>query len=314
MPRPYRYQKLIPIIARIVSRTQHPNSSSATSRFTKGKVIISGMDTGKSEIFLQIPHEKDQSTPRARTGKKIALNSSPRIMDRSLTPSLLSMSATSFHSIIEESLESVEKQWQEESKTPTHNIENASRDTPSSHWIWKTIEIMIIILVGLVLCFNTITQSARNSALKASLRHTRAILEERDRIINQKPPSDDLSSHLQPQRLQKSGQGPEDIWWSVVGSGDSQDIGHLTIGVVAMDSSYMSSTCGITNSITDDERTSEEGSARGAESEQKAEEAHDEEIQKRLAEILLEDNPLIERAQHVLVKVFSFFWSLVFGV
>lgn len=273
------------------------------------------MDTSKNEIFLQIPYEKGQGVPRARTGKQSGPNSSPRTIGRSLTPSLLSMSVTSFHSILEEDLESAEKKPQEESETPAHDKGNASRDTSSPHWIWNTKEI-IIILVVLALCFKIITQSARNSALKTSLRHTRAILEERERIINQKPPPPDyLSPRFQPQRLQNLGQGSEDIWWSVVGSGDSQDIGHLTIGVVAMDSSYADSNCDVTNSITNGERPpSGEKHVNEVESEQKAGKVHDEDLQKRLVGVLLEDNPLVDRAQHVLIKVFSFFWSLVFGV
>lgn len=224
------------------------------------------------------------------------------------------MSATSFHSILEEDLESAGRQPQEESEIPPHDNGNASLDTSSPHWVWNTREIIIVFLVVLALCFNVITQSARNSALKASLRHTRAILEERDRIANQKPPPappDDLSPRFQPQRLQNLGQGSEDIWWSVVGSGDPQDIGHLKIGVVAMGSSYVDSTCDATNSINNGEHpASGQQHANEAESGQ----VRDEDPQKRLAGVLLEDNSLIERAQHALAGVFRFFWSLVFGV
>lgn len=268
------------------------------------------MNTSKNEIFLQIPYEKGRGVPRARIGKQSSPNTSPRTIDRSLTPSLLSISATSFHSILEESLESAGRQSQEEPETPLHDKGNASLETSSPHWVWNTREIIVIILVILALCFNVITQSARNSALKTSLRHTRAILEERDRIVNQKPPPP-LSPRFQPQRLQNLGQESGDVWWSVVGSGDSQDIGHLTIGVVAMDSSYVGSTCDATNSITNGGHpTSGEQHVNEVESGQ----VHNEDLQKRLAGVLLEDNPLIERAQHVLARIFSFFWSLVFGV
>lgn len=293
-----------------MSRTQNPNSNNATSRFTKSKVIISGMDTSENELFLQIPCERDRGTLRARISKNSSSNSSPLITDRRLTPSLLSMSATSFHSILGEDLESPEVKCQEQPETTEHDV------SPRPSWVWNSREIVVIILVLLILCFNIITQSARNSALKASLRHTRAILEERDRIIDWKSSPNDLSPHFQPTRPQKP--GPEKMWWSVVGNGDSQDIGHLKIGFVKIDSPHMGSTCDATSGIADGghpagggQYVNEEGLDRGVESEQ---EAKDEELRKNLAGILLEDNPLVEGVQHILTQVISFLWSLVFGV
>lgn len=272
------------------------------------------MDTSKNEIFLQIPCERNQDTPRARMGRQSGTDSSLHITERSLAPSLLSVSATSFHSIFEDGLKSVEKQRQEQLEALADDTGGASPDTSASHWIGSTREI-VIIFMALVLCFNMVSQSARNTALKTSLHN---ILEERDRTTNEKS-SDDLSPRPQLQKLQKSGRGSEDMWWSVVGNGDARDIGHLTIGVVTMDSPYTVSTCDAANSIANGEHpASEEQHAdekrltREAESGQKVED--DEELQKRLARILLEENPLIERAQRVLVRAFSFFWSLVFGV
>lgn len=292
---------------------QNPNSSNGTSRFTKGKVIISGMDTSKSELFLHIPCERDRGTPRARISKNSSSNSSSLITDRRLTPSLISMSATSFHSILGEDLESREGRCQGQAEATGNDL------SPRPSWAWNSREIVVIILVLSILCFNIITQSARNSALKASLRHTRAILEERDRVIDWKSSPNDLSPHFQPAEPQKP--GPEEIWWSVVGNGDSHDIGHLKIGLVKIDSPYMGSTCDATNSITDGEHPAgegqyidEEGLDRGVESEQKAEKADNEELHKNLAGILLEDNPLVEGVQHILAQVISFLWSLVFGV
>lgn len=268
------------------------------------------MDTSKNEIFLHIPCERGQDTPRARISKYSSPNSSPLITDRTLSPSLLSMSATSFHSILEEGLESVEKQRQEQSETTEHD---ASSDISGPSWVWSSRDIMIIILVILVLCFNIIT---RNSALKSLLHPTKAILGKGDGVVDGKPPNN-MSPRFQPQRPREL--GPEDMWWSVVGNGDSRDIGHLTIGVVKMNSPYMVATCDTTDGIADGEHPTggeqhvyEERLAREVESGQKK--ADDEELQKRLAGILLEDNSLIERAQQVLGKVFSFFWSLVFGV
>lgn len=271
------------------------------------------MDTSKNEIFLHIPRERGQDTPRARISKHSGPDTSPPITDRILSPSLLSMSVTSFHSILEEGLKSVEKQRQDQSETTEHDT---SSDTSGPSWVWNSRDIMIIILVILVLCFNIITQSARNSALKSSLHHTKAILGKGDGVVDGKS-SNSPSPRFQPQKPQKL--GPEDMWWSVVGNGDPQDTGHLTISVVKMNSPYMAATCDTTNSIADgkhpaggEQHVSGERLAREVESGQ--EKADDEELQKRLAGILLEDNPLIERAQQVLGKVFSFFWSLVFGV
>lgn len=270
------------------------------------------MDTSKNEIFLRVPCERGQDTPRARISKYSGPNSSPPITDKNLSPSLLSMSATSFHSILEEGLESIEKR-QEQSETTEHD---ASSDTSGPSWVWNSRDIMIIILVILVLCFNIIAQSARNSALKSSLHPTKAILGKGDGVVDGKP-SNNMSPRFQPQRPQKL--GPEDMWWSVVDNGDPQDIGHLTIGVVKMNSPYMVATCDTTNSIAvgehpagGEQHVNYERLAGEVESGQGK--ADDEEPQKRLAGILLEDNPLIERAQQVLGKVFSFFWSLVFGV
>lgn len=270
------------------------------------------MDTSKDELFLQIPCERDRGTPRARISRDSSSNSSPLITDRRLTP-LLSMSATSFRSILGEDLVPREGRCQEQAETTEQDV------SPRPSWVWNSKEIVVIILVLLILCFNIITQSAQNSALRASLRHTRAILEERDKVIGWKSSPDDLSPHFQPTRPQKP--GPEEMWWSVVGNGDSQEIRHLKIGLVKMGSA-----CDATNSITDGEHpvgggqyvnkqyVNKEGLDRGVESEQEAEKADDEELRENLAGILLEDNLLVEGVQHILARVISFLWSLVFGV
>lgn len=257
--------------------------------------------------------------------------SSP-VTQGTITPSMFSMSATSFYSILSESFETTERKRQEQSGTPIHDADETSLGVPVSRWIWNTKDIVVMILMIGLLFINLISQSARNTALKTSLRHTRAMLEERERIIKGKS-SENLPSH----KLQEMGRGSEDLWWSVVGSGNVHEIRHFTVDVVTMDNWEKGSTRHATKGVTYNEQVEQLG-GQNSEGEcqpgkgRLAEEVtigqnevvdseptgwakkKYEEHQKRVAQVLLEEETLEGKTQRIIVNVLRFFWFLVFGV
>lgn len=245
------------------------------------------------------------------------------------------MGAVTFNSMLDESFSTAKTQRQEKSEAHAHNMDEAFSKVPTSHWIWSTKEILVMVLMIGLLCFNLISQSTRNSTLKASLRHTRAMLEERERMISEKP-CGSLPSHSQPQKPQTIGKGSEDLWWSVVGDGNVQEIGHLTIGVAAREDRGIGSTCDVTKGITNDEQVGEpygqdtsgehypndEHQTVGVKSGKKAVVRNGpegwkkkyEKHQKIVAQSLLEEETLKEKTHRIVTNVFRFFWFLVFGV
>lgn len=243
-----------------------------------------------------------------------------------MTPSTPSQSGTpSFGSIFGEGFEVIQKQYREQPETTTQDGDRISPNVSTSHWVWEMKETLFLVLIITFLCFNLISQSARNSALKVSLRQTTALLEEREKILNRKiingrASLDDPPPHPTPQKHQALERGLEDMWWSVVGLGDTQEIGHVKIGVLRMNSPDTGlQACGATK-IADDEM-----GGQNTNEEQHAQEVLDGpndytqqdgelEHQKKVVQLLLEEESFAEKTQRIVVNVFMFFWSLVFGV
>lgn len=312
------------LIASILS-LQLNYQNKAISGFTKGKVILLGMDTDKSEIFFHIPC------------KSVCKSLYGSIVTTSDVYGTVSSNSRSFGSLENQeqpacSLESLEDQKQLENSAQEAHQEH--QDAPP-HWMWEMKKTLMAIMIIWMLCMSLISQSKQNSALRASLRQTAIMLEQREIIINgQQKTSPKTEPHVQSPRRFRG--GSEDTWWSVVGLEDTQEIGQFKIGFVKMDNPNSDhSTCDAAEAAVDCRNTDivetdtppvvdmgnnpdVAGQAEGEETTSKAPdkpkdwaEQDSKELQKRVA-LLLQER-FSERAQRVLVHVLELFWRLVFG-
>ncbi|KAI5841526.1 hypothetical protein DFP73DRAFT_556071 [Morchella snyderi] len=291
----------------------------ATYGFTKGKVIILGMDTDKSEMFFHIPC------------KSVCRSLYDSIVTTSGVYGTVSSKSSSFGGLENKeqpasSLGSLKDQKQPENSAQAAHQEH--QDVPP-HWMWEIRETLMVTMIIWMLCMSLISQSKQNSALRASLRQTAILLEQKE-IINDQKISPRNEPHTQSPRRFRG--GSEDTWWSVVGLEDTQEIGQFKIGFLKMDSpSSDHRTCDPAEAVPDcknsDAETDTSAVDMGSNSDvvDQAEEItlkepdkprdwveqDTKELQKRIALLLQEG--FTEKAQRVMVHVLEFFWHLVFG-
>ncbi|KAH8149500.1 uncharacterized protein LAJ45_06580 [Morchella importuna] len=282
----------------------------ATSGFTKGKVILLGMDTDKSEIFFHIPC------------KSVCKSLYGSIVTTSDVYGTVSSNSRSFGSL-------------EDQKQPENSAQEAHQEHQDAppHWMWEMKETLMAIMIIWMLCMSLISQSKQNSALRASLRQTTTMLEKREIIIHdqQKTPPKNEPHAQSPRRFRG---GSEDTWWSVVGLEDTQEIGQFKIGFLKMDNPNSDhSTCDPAEAVSDCKNTditetgtppvvdmgsnsdvvdqAEETTSKAPDEPKDWAEHDNKELQKRVALLLQES--FAERAQSVLVHLLELFWHLIVG-
>ncbi|RPB17287.1 hypothetical protein P167DRAFT_569763 [Morchella conica CCBAS932] len=297
------------LIASILS-LQLNYQNKATSGFTKGKVILLGMDTDKSEIFFHIPC------------KSVCKSLYGSIVTTSDVYGTVSSNSRSFGCL-------------EDQKQPENSAQEAHQEHQDAppHWMWEMKETLMAIMIIWMLCMSLISQSKQNSALRASLRQTTTMLEKREIIIHdqQKTPPKNEPHAQSPRRFRG---GSEDTWWSVVGLEDTQEIGQFKIGFLKMDNPNSDhSTCDPAEAVSDCKNTditetgtppvvdmgsnsdvvdqAEETTSKAPDEPKDWAEHDNKELQKRVALLLQES--FAERAQSVLVHLLELFWHLIVG-